>query len=278
MLLDATQSLNSLLTENKLCQWQEQLFPEGPGLMNPIKLGELRGEAPMQVLSGSIEKPKVHFEAPPRNRLEPELNVFIQWFNNAPKDLDMLLRAGIAHLWLVTLHPFDDGNGRITRAVTDRALAQAEQRSIRFYSLSASIMERRKEYYEQLEHTQKGNLDITPWLIWFLNMLENALTQGQIRLSRVLDKSRFWMRHSQTPLTERQIKTLNRLLDVGAAQENAEGFAHGINAEKYKSLTKVSKPTATRDLTDLLEKGCLIKIGGGRSTRYAIKKDTTAPN
>lgn len=273
MLLDATQTLDTPLTTIRLCRWQEQLFPEGPGIINPIKLGELRGDAPMRVLSGPIEKHKVHFEAPPRERLEPELDVFIDWFNNPPQDLDKLLRAGIAHLWLITLHPFDDGNGRITRAVTDRALAQAEQRSIRFYSLSASIMESRKQYYEQLEHSQKGDLDITPWLTWFLCTLEYALKQGQIRLNRVFDKSRFWMRHSQTSLTERQIKVLNRLLDVGAAQEDAEGFEHGINAEKYKNLTKVSKPTATRDLTDLLDKGCLIKIGGGRSTRYTINKE-----
>lgn len=271
MLLEATQELDASLSQDKLCQWQSLLFPEGSGLINPIKVGELRGETPMRVVSGRIENPTVHFEAPPRDRLEPELNAFIKWFNQPPNDLDELIRAGIAHLWLVTLHPFDDGNGRITRAVTDRALAQAEHQSIRFYSLSAAIMERRKEYYEQLEQAQKGDLDITPWLSWFLSVLEDALKQGQVRFNRVLKKSRFWLRHSQTPLIERQIKVLNRLLDVGAAQEDAEGFEHGINAEKYKSLTKVSKPTATRDLTDLLNKGCLKKLpGGGRSTRYAI--------
>ena len=276
MLLNATQSLNKPLTQARLCKWQTQLFPDGPGLINPIKIGQLRGEAPMRVLSGSIEKPVVHFEAPPRDRLEPELNAFLDWFNNPPKDLDMIIRAGIAHLWLVTLHPFDDGNGRITRAVTDRALAQAEQQSIRFYSLSAAIMERRKEYYSQLEKAQKGELDITPWLRWFLNVLEVALKQGRARFDRVLDKSRFWYRHSQTPLTERQIKVLNRLLDAGAAQQDAEGFEHGINAEKYKSLTRVSKATATRDLTDLLNKGCLIKLpSGGRSTRYVINYNST---
>lgn len=271
MLLDATQALDTPLTEARLCQWQSQLFPEGPGIINPIKLGKLRGDAPMRVVSGTIEKPIVHFEAPPRDELETELETFIDWFNKPPNDLDVLIRAGIAHIWLVTLHPFDDGNGRITRAVTDCALAQAEQNSIRFYSLSAAIMAHRKEYYVQLEQAQKGDLDITPWLIWFLSVLEDALKQGQIRFNRVLKKSRFWFRHSQTSLTERQIKALNRLLDVGAAQDDAEGFEHGINAEKYKSLTKVSKPTATRDLTDLLNKGCIKKLpGGGRSTRYAI--------
>ncbi|MGB5395715.1 MAG: Fic family protein [Gammaproteobacteria bacterium] len=271
MLLEATQALDTPLTQAGLCTWQSQLFPDGPGLINPIKIGQLRGETPMRVLSGRIEKPVLHFEAPPRDRLELELNAFLDWFNRPPKDLDAILRAGIAHLWLVTLHPFDDGNGRITRAITDRALAQAEQQSIRFYSLSAAIMERRKEYYAQLEKAQKGDMDITPWLRWFLGVLELALKQGRARFDRVLDKSRFWYRHSQTPLTARQIKVLNRLLDVGAAQEDAEGFEHGINAEKYKSLTRVSKATATRDLTDLLEKGCLTKLpSGGRSTRYAI--------
>ena len=253
MLLEATQNLETPLTQVQLCQWQAALFPDGPGLLNPVRVGELRGEAP------------------PRERLEQELEEFLTWFNHPPGTLDGLLRAGIAHLWLVTLHPFDDGNGRVARAVTDRALAQAEQQSIRFYSLSAAIMERRKEYYEQLEQSQKGGLDITPWLSWFLSVLEDALKQGQMRFDRVLKKTRFWQRHSQTPLTERQIKALNRLLDTGAAQEYAESFELGINAEKYKNLTKVSKATATRDLTDLLNKGCLKKLlAGGRSTRYAI--------
>jgi Fic family protein len=277
MLLEATQNLETPLTQGELCQWQAALFPDGPGLVNPIGVGELRGEAVMQVVSGRVDRPTVHFEAPPRDQLEQELAEFLKWFNQPPKALDGLLRAGIAHLWLVTLHPFDDGNGRVTRAVTDRALAQAEQQSIRFYSLSAAIMERRKEYYEQLEQSQKGELDITPWLSWFLSVLEDALKQGQARFDRVLKKTRFWQRHSQTPLTERQIKVLNRLLDVGAALEGAEGFEQGINAEKYKSLAKVSKATATRDLTDLLEKGCLTKLlGGGRSTRYAIDYEENA--
>ena len=271
MLLEATQNLETALTQGELCQWQAALFPDGPGLVNPIGVGELRGEVAMQVVSGRVDRPTVHFEAPPRDQLEQQLAEFLKWFNQPPKALDGLLRAGIAHLWLVTLHPFDDGNGRVTRAVTDRALAQAEQQSIRFYSLSAAIMERRKEYYEQLERSQKGELDITPWLSWFLSVLEDALKQGQACFDRVLKKTRFWQRHSQTLLTERQIKVLNRLLHVGAALEGAEGFEQGINAEKYKSQVKVSKATATRDLTGLLEKGCLTKLpGGGRSTRYVI--------
>ena len=234
-------------------------------------LDELQSERDKGMIdTGKYMRLKTHYETQ-KAQLEQQLAEFLKWFNQPPKALDGLLRAGIAHLWLVTLHPFDDGNGRVTRAVTDRALAQAEQKSIRFYSLSAAIMERRKEYYEQLERSQKGELDITPWLSWFLSVLEDALKQGQACFDRVLKKTRFWQRHSQTLLTERQIKVLNRLLHVGAALEGAEGFEQGINAEKYKSQVKVSKATATRDLTDLLEKGCLTKLpGGGRSTRYVI--------
>jgi len=177
-----------------------------------------------------------------------------------------LLRAAIAHLWLVTLHPFDDGNGRVTRAVTDRALAQAEHNSIRFYSLSAAIMARRKEYYEQLELAQKGDLDVTPWLQWFLSVLDDAITSGLQRFESVLNKTRFWQQHAQTVLGERQIKVLNRLLD-----NQGEEFTQGINASKYQALAKVSKATATRELADLVQKNCLTKLpGGGRSTRYAL--------
>jgi Fic family protein len=220
----------------------------------------------MQVVSGRIDRPRVHFEAPPRTRLEAEVDRFLDWFNQPPGELDALLRAGIAHLWLITLHPFDDGNGRVTRAVTDRALAQAEQRSIRLYSVSAAIMAKRSGYYRHLERTQKGSLEITEWLAWFLDVLRDALEQSLSRVSRVLDKTRFWRRHATTVLSERQIKVLNRLLDSAG-----EAFESGINAAKYKSIAKVSKATATRDLAELLEKDCLQKLpGGGRSTRYAI--------
>lgn len=269
LLLEATGHYQQDLTTATLCQWQAALFPEPP-LYKSILVGELRGAAPMQVISGRMDNPTIHFEAPPREGLEFQLESFLHWFNRPPKNLlknsNPLLRAGISHLWLITLHPFDDGNGRVARAVTDRALAQAENNGIRYYSLSAAIMARRNEYYEQLEKAQKGDLDITEWLEWFLSVLSDAIKQGQHRFQRVVNKARFWQQHAQTPLTERQIKVLNRLLDT-----DGEEFTQGINASKYQALAKVSKATATRELADLLDKGCIVKLpGGGRSTRYAV--------
>lgn len=266
LLLDATQNYEQPLTLQRLCDWQAALFPKGSGLLRPIRVGELRGEQPMQVVSGRIDRPEVHFEAPPRGHLEAELEAFLEWFNHPPKELDLLLRAGITHLWFITIHPFDDGNGRVARALTDMTLAQAEEQSIRFYSLSAAVMARRREYYKHLEAAQKGGLDITSWLVWFLDVLESALEQALDRFERVLAKSRFWQVHGQTPLNDRQIKVINRLLDRAG-----EEFPDGINASKYKSIAKTSKATATRDLADLLEKGCIRKLpGGGRSTRYVL--------
>ncbi|WP_152205219.1 Fic family protein [Marinobacter changyiensis] len=266
LLLEATHQPDEPLSRDQLCHWQSMLFPEGPGLLSKIRVGELRGEQPMQVVSGRTDRPKVHFEAPPRDRLDTELEVFIKWFNDPPTGIDLLLRAGIAHLWLITLHPFDDGNGRVTRAVTDRALAQAERQSVRFYSLSAAIMARRNTYYDHLEQTQSGGLVITAWLAWFLDTLGEALQQALSRVDRVLVKARFWQEYTTTVLNERQIKVLNRLLDT-----TGEKFEQGINARKYQSLAKVSKATATRDLAELLGKGCLERLpGGGRSTRYIV--------
>lgn len=267
LLLEATHEPDAPLDVAQLCRWQAMLFLQDVGVPSHIRVGALRGEQPMQVVSGRLDRPTVHFEAPPRHVLEHELDRFVAWFNHPPADLDPLLRAGIAHLWLITLHPFDDGNGRVTRAVTDRALAQAERQSVRFYSLSAAIMARRKGYYDHLETTQRGQLDITRWLEWFLDTLEEALQQALLRVDRVLSKTRFWQRHASTVLNERQIKVLNRLLDTAG-----EEFAQGINARKYQSLAKVSKATATRDLAELVDKGCLEKLpGGGRSTRYGIR-------
>ena len=271
LLLQATRHPDSKLTVEQLCEWQSMLFPE-PRPMSRIRVGALLGEQPMQVVSGRLDRPRVHFEAPPRTGLERQLDSFVDWFNSPPADLDPLLRVGIAHLWLIPLHPFDDGNGRVTRAVTDRALAQAERQSVRFYSLSAAIMARRKDYYDQLEQTQRGDLDISRWLSWFLDTLEEALQQALLRVDRVLIKTRFWQKHAMTVLNERQVKVLNRLLNTAG-----EAFEQGITASKYQSLAKVSKATATRDLTELLDKGCLKKLpGGGRSTRYVVAEDRPA--
>jgi len=268
VLMDATRNPNEPLTHDRLFRWHEWLFPNGHEGLTPIRVGELRNEDPMQVISGPVGKSKIHFEAPPRDNLETELNQFLDWFgqSRAQAELDPLVRAGVAHLWFVTLHHFDDGNGRLARAITDLALAQAEQQSVRFYAMSATIMENRKAYYTILEKTQCGGMDVTPWLVWFLNMLKETLQMADRRIDHVLKKATFWQQHGQSALNERQIKVLNRLLDAGP-----DGFEGGINARKYMSLADVSKATATRDLTELVEKGCLVqREGGGRSTSYDI--------
>ena len=193
----------------------------------------------------------------------------LAWFNSSRGDaaLDPLLRAGLAHFWFVTLHPFDDGNGRLTRAITDLALAQAEHQAIRFYTMSASILADRAGYYHVLETSQKATLDVTPWLRWFLATLQHSLNEALQRIDRVLDKARFWLQHSYQGLLPEQLKVLNRLLDGGE-----RGFEQGISASKYQVVAKVSKATATRHLADLVEKGYLERLpGGGRSTRYHVK-------
>lgn len=276
MLREATSQLETPISQQQLCDWQAALFPEPP-LVRDIVIGDLRGDAPMQVVSQKGRREIVHFQAPPKEQLQQDLTAFIDWFN-AKKSQDMhdIVRAAIAHLWLITLHPFDDGNGRVARALTDRALAQAEQTSIRFYSLSAAIEMNRNAYYDNLENTQsckteaqintKNALDITDWINWFLDVLAEAMQQGLQRIERVINKTRFWQTHSQTVLSERYVNVLNRLLDSAG-----EEFEQGINASKYQSLAKVSKATATRDLTELVSKDCLKKLpGGGRSTRYVI--------
>lgn len=268
LLLDATRNPQRALTTKRLLNWHQALFPTGGSALTPIQVGELRGPDLMQVVSGPIGKQTVHFEAPPRQDLEYELEAFINWFNQThdEPDLDPIIRAGIAHLWFVTLHPFDDGNGRLARAITDLAMAQAEHQSVRFYAMAATIMENRKAYYDVLEKTQRGDVDITTWLEWFVCMLKQTMQSAEQKINHVLQKAKFWQRHSQTVLNKRQIKVLNRLLDAGP-----EGFEGGLNARKYMSLTKVSKATSTRDLTELVERGCLVQqSGGGRSTSYEI--------
>lgn len=272
LMLDATQHDDVPLDMPRLLEWHAWLFPQQDSLLtHPIRVGSLRGDEPMQVVSGRIDRPTVHFQAPPRDGLQAQLDTFLEWFNRSRTDaaLDPLLRAGMAHFWFVTLHPFDDGNGRLTRAITDLALAQAEHQAIRFHTMSASILADRAGYYRVLESSQKAGLDITEWLQWFLTTLLHSLQEALQRIDRVLAKTRFWQQHQHHGLLTEQIKVLNRLLDGGE-----RGFEHGISAAKYQAVAKVSKATATRHLADLLDKGCIERLpGGGRSTRYQITSD-----
>lgn len=269
LMLDATAVHQRPLDLSRLYAWHHWLFPGDDTLSaRPLRIGMLRGEEPMQVVSGQLDRPTVHFEAPPRAGLDNQLGDFLEWFESSRSHtgLDPLLRAGIAHFWFVTLHPFDDGNGRLTRTITDLALAQGEQQTIRFYAMSASILEQRTGYYRILEASQKGTLDITAWLQWFLDTLLNCLEHALARIDRVLVKTRFWQAHRADVLLPGQIKVLNRLLDGGE-----KGFESGISAAQYQSVAQVSKATATRHLSELLEAGCLRQLpGGGRSTRYQI--------
>ncbi|HYU36193.1 MAG TPA: Fic family protein [Thermoanaerobaculia bacterium] len=266
VLLDATRRFDAPLTLERVLGWQAALFPTGYSGLRPIRSGQLRGAEPMEVVSGGMGGERIHFLAPPRERLEAELARFLDWFAEPPGDLDGLVRAGIAHLWFITLHPFEDGNGRLARAVTDMAIARDERRPMRLFSLSAQIQRRRNTYYEILERTQRGELDVTPWLVWFLAQVEDAATQAHSIVARTLGKARFWLRFQAVEINERQRKVLNRLLDAGPG-----GFAGGINNRKYMGLTRTSRATAWRELADLVAKGCLVPTGqGGRSSAYEI--------
>ncbi|MGX9416523.1 Fic family protein [Vibrio sp. WJH972] len=265
IMLDAVNNLDAPLTLQRILDWHALLFPEGYTMFNPVVGGQLRGDAPMQVISGRLDKPVVHFEAPNREELDNELSVFTQWFNDSRMDntLDPLLRAAITHLWFVTLHPLDDGNGRITRLLTDLALAQAEHQSVRFYAMSVAILANRKSYYDILEQTQKGGMDITVWLKWFFETLNQTFDAALQEIDKTVFKTNFWRQTDQSRLSREQTKVLNRMLDGD--------FPEGINTSQYHKVTKVSKPTATRHLAALVELGCLVKSGaGGRSTRYHL--------
>ncbi|PMG02588.1 cell filamentation protein Fic [Vibrio breoganii] len=267
IMLDAIERLEEPLTLERILHWHEKLFPSGYTLFNPVEGGRWRGDVPMQVVSGRIDKPKVHFEAPSRQVLDKELDQFVEWFNTSKADalLDPLLRAAITHLWCVTLHPLDDGNGRITRLLTDLALAQADKQSVRFYAMSVGIMANRKSYYEILEQTQKGDLVITEWIVWFCKVLNETFSDVLDEIEQTIQKTNYWRKVDQVKLSPEQTKVLNRLLDGD--------FPEGINTSQYHKVTKVSKPTATRHLAYLVEIGCIEKTGaGGRSTRYVINK------
>ena len=266
MMLDATGNHEEPLTKDRLFGWHAALFPTGRSGMHNILVGQWRDDnnGPMQVVSGPIGRQKVHYEAPPADRLPDEMARFLKWFA-APGDSDPLLIAGLAHMWFVTIHPFDDGNGRIARAIADMALARSEGSVQRFYSMSAQIRHARNDYYDMLEHTQKSDLDITAWQDWFLNCLGRAIDGAQDTLAAVMEKARFWEQFAKEPLNARQIKVLNRLMD---------GFEGKLTTSKWAKLEKCSQDTAYRDILDLIERGALQKDpGGGRSTSYSIRMD-----
>lgn len=263
MMVDATGKFAKPLTKKRLFAWHASLFPTGRSGMRNIRVGKWRDDSdgPMQVVSGPHGREKVHFEAPPANRLSDEIDKFIQWFEH-PGDINPLLMAGRAHLWFVTIHPFDDGNGRIARAIADMALARSEKSHQRFYSMSAQIRRERNEYYSILESTQKAGLDITRWQEWFLNCLLHAIENSRETMGVVLGKARFWERYAKEPLNERQIKMLNKLLD---------GFEGKLTTSKWATLAKCSQDTAHRDILDLIGRGALKQDpGGGRSTSYSL--------
>jgi Fic family protein len=263
MMLDATGNYAKALTKERLFAWHASLFPTGRSGMTFIKVGDWRDDSsgPMQIVSGPISREKVHYEALPAARIPDEMAKFLLWFDK-PGDTDPLLIAGLAHLWFVTIHPFEDGNGRIARAIADMALARSEKNGQRFYSMSAQIRRENKEYYDLLEWTQKGELDVTRWQDWFLNCLQRAIEGAQEILSVVLNKAHFWERFAKEPLNVRQIKMLNKLLD---------GFEGKLTTSKWATITKCSQDTAYRDILDLVERHALQKEpGGGRSTSYSI--------
>ena len=263
VVLDATRNFDQALTQERLFGWHAALFPTGYSGRARITVAAWRLDAsgPMEVVSGAVGREKVHFQAPPANTLAAQTDMFLQWFDAAPVG-DAVIKAGLAHLWLVTLHPFDDGNGRISRAVGDMALARAEGTSQRFYSFSAQIQRERKDYYDQLEATQKGPLDVTPWLGWFLGCLLRAVQGADATLAGVLDKAQFWRRWAGTPMNARQTMVLKRVL---------EGCEGKLTNAKWAALGKCSADTALRDINDLLARGVLRKLeGGGRSTGYEL--------
>lgn len=263
MVLDATANCTAPVTRDRLFGWHAALFPTGYSGLVRINVGSWRDDAsgPMQVVSGPLGRQRVHFGAPPADRLASETDRFFAWANNVANE-PPLIKAGLAHLWLVTLHPFDDGNGRIARAVGDLFLARADGGHQRFYSLSAQIQRERRAYYDILERTQKQSLDVTEWLAWFLNTLHRAVDQAHHTLDAVLTKTRFWQRWATTPLNARQVKLVNRLLD---------GFEGKLTSSKWAAIAKCSPDTALRDITDLLARGVLRKSdAGGRSTSYDL--------
>jgi Fic family protein len=269
MMLDASHNFAKDLSKERLFNWHGSLFPTGRRGMNKISVGAWRNDekGEMQVVSGAYGREKVHFEAPHARVIEKEMAQFIDWFNEEP--MDLVLKAAIAHLWFVTIHPFEDGNGRITRALSDMLLARSENSSNRFYSISSQIRKERNEYYRILEHTQKNTeLDITLWLEWFLKILNHAFDVAEISFRTIFSRINFWEQHARIPLNERQRMMIDKLLN---------GFIGNLTSSKWAKITKCSQDTALRDITELLNHEILIKEAGGRSTNYRLgplMKDT----
>jgi Fic family protein len=266
MMLDATQKYKVKLTAERLFGWHASLFPTGRSGMRKIIVGSWRDakSGPMQVVSGPDGRERVHYEAPVAARLDKDMKAFLNWFNGAD-DTDEVFRAALAHLWFVTIHPFEDGNGRIARAIADMSLARSEESPQRFYSMSAQIWLERKAYYDILEATQKGDLDITPWMEWFLGCLDRAFDGAEKTLGSVFAKADFWKKHAAAPLNDRQRDIINHLLD---------GFEGKLTSSKWATIEKCSPDTALRDIDDLLARGILKKgAGGGRSTSYSLIED-----
>jgi len=265
MLIDATQHCTMPLSADRLFSWHAALFPTGKNGLYKITVANWRTDSkgPMQVISGAIGKEIVHFQAPDASVVPSEMLEFIEWYNTE-ETLDLVVKAAIVHLWFVTIHPFEDGNGRIARALTDMMLARSDNSSQRFYSISAQIRIERKSYYDILENTQKSNLDITVWILWFLECLLNAIAASELTLSKVLQKAEFWKKHSVTVFNARQIVLINKLLD---------GFEGKLTSSKWAKISKCSSDTALRDIQDLVNKDILQKeSAGGRSTNYELKK------
>lgn len=263
MMLDATQNYDRPLTKERLCDWHAALFPAGRIGMYKITVADWRKDetGPMQVVSGPMGRQKNHFEAPAAEKLENEMSYFIDWFNNE-NHVEPVLKSGLAHLWFITIHPFDDGNGRIARAISDMQLARADKTNQRFYSMSAQIERQKKAYYEILEKTQKGSMNVTGWLQWFFECLIGALEATGDTLAKVLTKAKFWEKHAETIINKRQKLMVNKLLD---------DFHGKLTTSKWAKITKCSQDTALRDIQDLIDKEVLLREpGGGRSTSYVI--------
>lgn len=266
VLLDATRNHSAPLTLDRLRGWHAELFPAGYSGLHKIAPGAWRGEGPMRVVSGPVGKETIHFEAPPASRIEAEMDGFLSWWDASQSALEGIVRAAVAHFWFVTIHPFEDGNGRIARALTDMVLAQDDRQPLRYYSLSSQIMTERDTYYNRLEQCQKGDGDITAWLLWFLGCFTRALDRSSEVLAGVMAKAAFWHAHSRTQLNARQRKVVNKLLDAGQ-----DGFEGGLTTRKYAGIAHVSRATAFREISALLDLGVIRpNPGKGRSASYAL--------